>query len=403
MTEIHQATPVQGKQIAIVGAGPGGLTLARLLQMHGAKVKVFEKDIKPFASAPGTSLSLDVASGLAALSVLCAAGLMAAFEQACRPGAEAMLFVDAQAALIIDELEAESKGKSEIDHGPLKKLLLDSLAKDTVVWDARFSSLQRTDESVEISFENGDQFTADLLIAADGAHSTIRPYITPLTPEYSGVTVLEGVVADVANTIPELYELLAGGKVCVLDDEKTLFIALKTDGSVAFHTVHKTDQQWSTQCGIDFSDRGQVLAWFRQEFAAWNDVWAQLFQHVSLPVTPRPQFCAPSEQVWPSLSNLSMLGDAAHIMPLYAGEGINMAMQDALVLATQLLNRDMPDVQAAIAAYEMEMRTRNAETAAKAMKFTRVFHSYEAVPFFREFFSGNQDVLIQNDGYKQAA
>ncbi len=400
MTQIHQQTPVRDKQIAIIGAGPGGLTLARLLQMHGAKVKVFERDINQFARVQGATLNLNEGSGLSALR---AAGLMEAFEHAYRPGAEKMLFVDAQAAVIIDELGAESNDRPEIDRGPLRNLLLASLAENTVVWDARFSSLQRTDESVEISFENGAQFTADLLIAADGANSKIRSYITPLAPEYSGVTVLEGNVADVANTIPDLYELLDGGKVCVLDDEKTLFIVLKGDGSVAFYTGHKADQQWSTQCGIDFSDRAQVLTWFKQEFKGWSNIWAELFRHASLPFMPRPQFCAPLDQSWPSLPNLTMLGDAAHVMPPYAGEGVNMAMQDALVLATQLLNPDMPDMHTAIAAYELEMRTRNAETAAETMQFTRVFHSYDAVPFFRDFFTGNQEVLLQNDGFRKAA
>lgn len=400
MTQIHKQSPIQDKQIAIIGAGPGGLTLARLLQMQGAKVKVFERDINQFARVQSATLNLNEGSGLSALR---AAGLMDAFELAYRPGAEKMLFVDAQAAVIIDELDSESNDRPEIDRGPLRNLLLASLMDDTVVWDARFSSLQRTEESVEITFENGDKFTADLLIAADGANSKIRPYITPLAPEYSGVTVLEGSVADVANTIPELYELLDGGKVCVLDDEKTLFIVLKGDGSVAFYTGHKAHQDWARQCGIDFSDREQVSAWFRQEFKGWSDTWAELFRHATLPFIPRPQFCAPVDQHWPSLSNLTMLGDAAHVMPPYAGEGVNMAMQDALVLASQLLNPDMPDMSAAIAAYETEMRERNAQTAVETLKFTRVFHSYEAVPFFREFFSGNQDVLLQNEGFRVAA
>ncbi|MFZ6744408.1 FAD-dependent oxidoreductase [Undibacterium sp. JH2W] len=399
MTQIHKQSAIQDKQIAIIGAGPGGLTLARLLQMHGAKVKVFERDANQFARVQGATLNLNEGSGLSALR---AAGLMEAFEQAYRPGADKMLFVDAQAAVIIDELETESSDRPEIDRGPLRDMLLAALAEDTVVWDARFSSLQRTDDSVEIVFENGDKFTADLLVAADGANSKVRPYITSLKPEYSGVTVLEGSVADIQSTIPELYELLDGGKICVLDDEKTLFIVLKGDGSVAFYTGHKADQHWCTQCGIDFSDREQVLAWFRQEFKGWSDIWAELFRHAMLPFIPRPQFCVQLDQSWPSLSNLTMLGDAAHVMPPYAGEGVNMAMQDALVLANQLLD-PATDMRTAITAYEAEMRERNAQTAAETLKFTEIFHSYEAVPFFREFFSGNQDVLLQKDSYREAA
>ena len=58
---------LKNKQIAIVGGGPGGLTLARLLQLKGANVKVYERDINKDARVQGTTLDLHEESGLKAL------------------------------------------------------------------------------------------------------------------------------------------------------------------------------------------------------------------------------------------------------------------------------------------------------------------------------------------------
>ena len=63
---------LEGKKIAIAGAGPGGLTLARLLQQSGAQVSVYERDQSRNARVQGSALDLHEGSGLAALE---AAGL----------------------------------------------------------------------------------------------------------------------------------------------------------------------------------------------------------------------------------------------------------------------------------------------------------------------------------------
>jgi len=72
---------------------------------------------------------------------------------------------------------------------------------------------------------------------------------------------------------------------------------------------------------------------------------------------------------------MTMLGDAAHLMPPYAGEGVNMAMLDALELAECLLSNDYPDSRIAIAAYEKQMRARASETAKMTMEQTEALHS----------------------------
>ncbi|MFZ6654509.1 FAD-dependent oxidoreductase [Undibacterium sp. TJN19] len=386
MTQLQKRSPIQDKNIAIIGAGPGGLILARLLQMNGASVKVYERDASPAARVQGATLNLNAGSGLDAIIK---AGLMESFKKAYRPGADKMIFVDGSANILIDEADDSDgvESRPEIDRGPLRELLLASLDADTVVWDAQFLSLQRTGDGVELTFKNGKTALADLVIAADGANSKVRPYITSIAPVYSGVTVVEGAVHEVEKTMPQIHKLLNGGKICVLGNKKTLIIVLKGDDTVAFYTGHKAEPGWPDNCGIDFSDRVQVLGWFKKEFHGWNAMWDALIENASLPLIPRPQFCAPANQDWQSLPDLTMLGDAAHVMPPYAGEGVNMAMQDAMVLADNLLDPGFASMHAAIAAYEKEMRGRNGQTAKMTLEFTEAFHSSDPVPFFKEVFS----------------
>jgi 2-polyprenyl-6-methoxyphenol hydroxylase-like FAD-dependent oxidoreductase len=379
---------LNNKNIAIVGGGPGGLTLARLLQMNGAHVKVYERDLSKDVRVQGATLDLHVESGLKALSE---AGLMDAFRANYRPGADNLRIADKSARLLYDEQgndDEEELFRPEIDRGPLRKILLDSLQPGTVVWNSYLLSMQQTDNTWQLSFQNGTTASADIVVAADGANSIIRPLITPIRPFYSGVTMVEGKVYDSEKAAPQIHQLLNGGKVFGMDDEKTLIVSSKGDGSLVFYTGCKTDEHWIRSSGVDFRDKASVLAWFQQEYAGWHPVWLELFENAETPFIPRPQYCMPLDQRWEALPNLTMLGDAAHLMPPFAGEGVNMAMLDALELSDCLTKEGFPDVHTAIAAYEKQMRTRAAEAADMTMKQTASLHSPDAIANMLAMFSG---------------
>ena len=375
----------ENKKIAIVGGGPGGLTLARLLQVSGVNVQVYERDLNKDVRVQGATLDLHDDSGLLALSK---AGLMDAFWANYRPGADKICITDKHAHVVFSEHvnEMENTMRPEIDRGPLRKILLDSLQPDTVVWDSYFRSMTKSGEGWELTFQNGTSVYADIVIAADGANSKIRPFITPIKPFYSGVTVVEGAVYDAAAA-PKVNELLNGGKIFTMDDEKTLIVSSKGDGSMPFYTGIKTPEDWVLKSGIDFKDKVQVLAWLKQEFAGWSDIWLELFENASAFI-PRPQYCMPLDQTWEALPNLTMLGDAAHLMPPFAGEGVNMAMQDALELSECLTSEAFPDVHAAIAAYEKQMRARASEVAAITLEQTESLHSTDAISNMLAMFRG---------------
>lgn len=376
---------IKNKKIAIVGGGPGGLTLARLLQIKGADVTVYERDINKEARVQGATLDLHDESGLAALKE---AGLMEAFKANYRPGADKMRIVDKHATILIDEkINGEELTRPEIDRGPLRKILLDSLKPGTVIWNSQFASMERIDNGWKLEFQNGIVAFADIVIAADGANSKIRPFITDIKPFYSGITMVEGAVYNSETNAPHLHKLLDGGKIFAMGDEKTLIVSSKGDGSMVFYTGCKTEEHWFKNSGINFSSKPDVRTWFETEFAGWDPVWMELFENAEPNFIPRPQYCMPLDQKWDAFPNLTMLGDAAHLMPPYAGEGVNMAMLDALELSRCLLDDTFNTVQQAISSYEKKMCLRASEVAQMTLEQTASMHSKNGLKNMLDMFA----------------
>lgn len=368
---------IKDKTIAIVGGGPGGLTLARLLQMKGAKVKVFERDEHRLVRVQGATLDLHEESGLAALE---AAGLMNAFNENYRPGADYIRIVDQDATIIYDEHQSiKDTSRPEIDRGPLRTILLDSLSTDTVVWDSYLTNLQPHGERWELQFKNGKKEIADIVIAADGANSKIRSAITTITPFYSGVTIIEGSVYNAADTIPEINNLVKGGKVFAMGNEQTLIISSKGDGSLTYYIGFNAGADWYLKSGINLSDNVAVSLWFKKHFPTWSECWLPLIEHTATPFVVRPLMCMPTDQTWVTAKNLTMLGDAAHLMPPYAGEGVNMAMLDALELSNCLTSDLFTDVHAAIKHYEEQILERTREIAQISLDQTIALHAKGAI------------------------
>ena len=368
------------KKIAIVGGGPGGLTLARLLQMSGADVHVYERDFGKDVRVQGATLDLHEESGLEALR---RAGLLDAFYQNYRPDAGRVRILDKHGDIHVDDHAAEkafAEDRPEIDRAPLRKILLESLQEGTVVWDSQFVSMERKGEGWLMHFKNGTEVYADIVVAADGANSKIRPYLTAITPVYSGVTIVEGNIYHASSNAPRLWELVKGGKIFAFGDEQSLILSAKGDGSLAFYTGCKVAENWVQESGINFNEKKAVFDWFQETFGSWSDVWQELFASDEIWLTPRPQYHFALDQQWKTLPNLTMLGDAAHRMPPYAGEGVNMAMQDAFELSECLTAGTFGDVHAAIADYEDRMLKRASQITQMSLEMTDLLHSADPIP-----------------------
>lgn len=374
---------LKNKQIAIVGAGPGGLTLARLLQLEGANVKVYERDVNKNARVQGSPLDMHEESGWAALRK---ADLINEFRQHVRQGADKKIIVNERAEIIFSDYEikpAEDSGnepaRPEIDRGELRKIFLESLQPETVVWDSHFISMEKQNEGWLLHFKNGSSTYADLVVAADGAHSKIRPYITNIKAFYSGVTMVEINVENAAKTTPHIYTLLNGGKIMAFGNGRNILGGQKGIGGLGFYASFKPGENWAADSGMDFSDKTQLLTWFKKEYSEWSSIWYEIFEHVTTPVIPRPIYCMPLDQTWDALPNLTLLGDAAHVMPPFAGEGANTSMFDALELSECLTSDRYHTMQEAIAAYEVSMRKRAAKAAKQSLENGEQMHSEGAL------------------------
>jgi 2-polyprenyl-6-methoxyphenol hydroxylase-like FAD-dependent oxidoreductase len=128
------------------------------------------------------------------------------------------------------------------------------------------------------------------------------------------------------------------------------------------------------------------VAWFHANFEGWSELWDPLFRE-AVSMVWRPLLVCPSNQDWTPKTNVTLIGDAAHVMPPCAGEGVNMAMLDALMLSKLLLSEESPS--GAIATYEAEMFARMQHMTADTMINTAMFYAPDAadrvVALFRSF------------------
>ncbi|MCI3936753.1 FAD-dependent monooxygenase [Chryseobacterium aahli] len=382
---------IKNKKIAIIGGGPGGLTLAKLLQLKRADVKVYERDINKDARVQGSPLDMHEESGMAALIK---ADLLTEFKNNFMPGADKTLILNDQAEIFFSDHEnniEEDFGnehfRPEIDRGVLRKILLESLEPETIVWNSHFISMEPHNEGWILHFKDGLSVYADLVIGSDGANSKIRPYLTNIKPFYSGVTMLEGNVYDSKKAVPQMHSLINGGKIMAFGNEKNILMGQKGGGDLGFYVSFKTNENWAKESGIDFSDRTEVLNWFKKEYSDWSNIWYELFEKAATPFIPRPIYCAPLDQTWKTLPNLTIIGDAAHVMPPFAGEGANMAMLDALELSDCLTSDEYSSLQEAISGYEIKMRKRAADAAKDSLENGEKMHSENALNTMLEFFN----------------
>jgi len=376
---------VEAKKIAIIGGGPGGLTLARLLQQRGVQVTVYERDHSRSARVQGSALDLHEDSGLAALE---AAGLIDAFWMNHRPDLDRLRLADAQGRILHNHpRQMLGAGKRpEIERGPLREILLDSLQPGTVQWDCKLESAEMQGDQVLLRFAGGMTALTDIAIGSDGANSRLRELVTPIRPEYVGVSLVEGFVPAAKQTIPELWDLLGGSALIALGGERTIGMGTKPEGSVLFYAGLKTDNGSARQSLERACSPEQRVEWFHANFGGWSELWEALFKE-TISMVWRPLLVCPSNQHWEPKANVTLIGDAAHVMPPYAGEGVNMAMLDALVLSKLLLSKETSFD--AIARYEAEMFARMQHMTADTMANTEMFYAPNAsdrvVALFRSF------------------
>ncbi|HUR08608.1 MAG TPA: NAD(P)/FAD-dependent oxidoreductase [Nonomuraea sp.] len=351
-------TPATAR-ISIIGAGPGGLTCARILQQHGIPVTVYDRDPDANSRDQGGSLDLHEEDGQLALRE---AGLLAEFFALARFEGQEMRQMDPAGRVLAHHLPGEGETvKPEIDRGQLRDLLLCSLAERTVQWGRTLESVSGSaDGPRTLTFTDGTAVEADLVIGADGAFSRVRTALSPATPRYTGVNFLEAWFDDMENAHPELSELIGKGSAHVADGERGLFAQRNGGGHMRVYIMRRVPVDWIAANGLRPEDTQGIRANLLREYAAWSPEMLRMITDNDGAYVDRPILALPVPHTWEHSPSVTLLGDAAHLMPPL-GVGVNLAMLDAGELALALAHSSTIDD--AVHSYEKSMLPRSTEIA----------------------------------------
>lgn len=370
--------------IAVIGGGLGGLVLARILQQHDITCTVYELDATADARRQGGLLDLHVESGQLALRE---AGLHEQFRRLTRPQAEGMRLMDKAGTAFIDQgapNDSNSSGRPEIDRTELRALLLDSLHPGRVVWGHKLRRAERlSDGRYELVFENGSRRTTDLLIGADGAWSRVRPLVSSATPQYTGVSSLDFHVTDAPSTVPASAALIGTGSLFALSDNKNIGGHAGRDPHLG--AMLRVTEDWFDTHAVDWSDPAATRTALLAEFADWTPMLTDLIRHCDDEIVARRIYALPTGHSWPRIPGVTLLGDAAHLMSPFAGEGANAAMLDSYELALALIKHG-GDVEAALTEYETAMFPRSALAARRSARGIDLCFADDAPRAMVEFF-----------------
>ncbi|GAA3106173.1 2-polyprenyl-6-methoxyphenol hydroxylase-like FAD-dependent oxidoreductase [Kribbella aluminosa] len=346
--------------IAIIGAGLGGLMLARILQVNGVEAVVYEADASPAVRTQGGMLDIHEDSGQVALR---AAGLYDDFLPLVLPGGEAMKVYDKHA--VLRHADDGGSGRPEVHRKALRDLLIDSLPAGMIRWG---SKVDLADDQLRLA--DGTVVGADLVVGADGAWSKVRSLVSDAVPQYAGISFAELDLLDPDVRHPESAELVGGGSMFALSDGRGLLAHREPDRLHVYAAFRATEHAPVTP---------EALA---ATFAGWDDALLRLVLDADGELIPRPIHALPIGHQWKPVPGVTLLGDAAHLMSPFAGEGANLALQDAAELAAVLVSGEPLDT------YESALFARAEQSARESADNLEICFAPDAPTGLVNFFRG---------------
>lgn len=343
--------------VTIIGAGLGGLTLARVLHVHGIPVTVYEGEKSPSERMQGGMLDIHDYNGQLALQ---AAGLMDEFHAIILEGRQAMRVLERDGTALLDQADDGTGGRPEVQRGELRQILLDSLPADTVRWGHKVSGTRALGEGRhEVTFADGGTVVTNLLVGADGAWSRVRPLLTTAIPEYSGTSCVDIYLFEADSRHPAAAKAVGGGSMIAPAPGAEIFAHRESGDTLHTYVMLSKPQDWFA--AIDFTDPAAATARIAAEFDGWAPELTALITDGDTAPVLRPLYALPTGLRWDRVPGMTLLGDAAHLS-LPNGEGANLAMLDGAELGKALAAHP-DDIEAALAEYEQAMFPRGAEAA----------------------------------------
>jgi len=375
--------------IAIIGAGLGGLTLAHALRRAGADVRVFERDASPWDRPQGYRLHIDT-DGIEALAAALTDDLNRLFRATSMEPLDYTTIVDAELNILGRRGSDDHSGTQErglrgatahlnVNRATLREILLTDLS-DICHFGAKFLRYESGPDGVTAHFADGNTVRADVLVGADGVHSRVRRQRAPEARLMdTGVRAIYGRIPLPAaarllpdHALEDVFTVASGPGKVFLGLGPVVFPARPEIAGREFApTAGLRPQEDYVVCIVggprkmtgksDDALRAMGSAGLQSLAAHMLRDWPEAARAIPPAGDPASFFHVEMRSSVPfdlaPHANVTLLGDAVHAMTPTLGRGANVAMQDALMLSRVLraVGGGELELAEALAAYEREM------------------------------------------------
>jgi 2-polyprenyl-6-methoxyphenol hydroxylase-like FAD-dependent oxidoreductase len=325
--------------------------------LHGITATIYEAEASAGDRTQGYLLDIHEENGQRALKD---AQLFDAFMALARPGEDAKRVVDKSGIVLFDKPGSASSNRPEVDRGELRHMLLESLPKGTVKWDRKVASVATENGRHTITFADRTTAAADLIVGADGAWSKVRSLLSDVKAAYTGTCFIEVALLAKAARHRDSIDAIGNGTLMAVDPGKGIMVHRYPDGTARGYAALNKPEDWIRS--IDLGDRRADRARLAEQFEGFAPHLTAFITDSETDAVLRPIYALPVGFRWDRVPGVTLMGDAAHLMSPFAGEGANLALYDAAELARALLAHPR-EVDAALAAYEAELFPRGREVA----------------------------------------
>ena len=369
--------------VTIIGAGLGGLVLARVLHLHGVPATIYEAEPSPTARPQGGMLDIHVHDGQSALQ---AAGLIETFQGLILKGRQAFRIVNQAGTVLFDQADDGTGGRPEVQRGEWRQMRLDSLPDGTVQWGRKRCDVRSLGGgSHKVEFEDGATVVTDLLVGADGAWSRVRPLLSTAIPEYTGTGCVETYLFEADTRHQASAKAVGGGAMSATASGKAIMAHRERGDTLHTYAMLTRTREWFAT--IDFTNASLSTERIATEFDGWTPELTALITDSDTAPVLRLFHALPTDHRWKHVPGVTLLGDAAHVTAPN-GEGANLALYDGAELGKALVAQP-DDVEAALSQYEQAMFTRSLEAAGEGAEFYEILASENPAARMVDMF--NQD------------